>query len=367
MFLEEYQLDCGIKGSGKVIDILAKRQISLYCSWQQRRISLFLCSTKGPNRYRIGSSKLIVQLFYLIEKRYILLLMILAAIDLGSNAARLLISQAEPYEDGSVDFTKLNLVRIPLRLGFDVFNNGKIGDEKALQLIETMEAYKTLMKIYKVQSFRACATSAMRDAENGTALIDKIKEKTDIDIRIISGQEEASIVYETHIAEGLSGNKSYLYVDVGGGSTEITLFSKGKTFCKESFNIGTIRMLSGKVTDAHWEHMRRYIKENVRPHGPLEVIGSGGNINKVYSMAKRKDGKPLNIEVLRDYLKELSACSTAERMHRYKLRADRADVIVPAMEIYLSVMRWADAHEIFVPQIGLADGLIKMQYAALQR
>ncbi len=291
--------------------------------------------------------------------------MILAAIDIGSNAARLLISETSVYTDGTVDYTKLNFLRIPLRLGFDVFQKGYITDERRDRLLETMKVYKHLMSIYKVDGMRACATSAMRDASNGKEILAQIKKETGLVIDVITGQEEANIIYETHIAENLSTNKSYLYIDVGGGSTEVTLFSDNHTIFKESFNIGTIRLLHGNVTDEQWEHMKWYIKTHVKDHQPLEAIGSGGNINKIFSISKRKEGKPLTWELLKDYHKELSNATVEERMHRYNFRADRADVIVPALQIYISVMRWAAAEEIYVPKIGLADGLIKMLHKEL--
>ncbi len=289
--------------------------------------------------------------------------MILAAIDIGSNAARLLISEAAPYQDGTVDYTKLTLLRIPLRLGFDVFEKGFISEEKKIQLMESMKAYKLLMNIYKVQNYRACATSAMRDALNGDAIRKEVLNETGIAIDIIGGQEEANIIYETHIAENLSSGKSYLYIDVGGGSTEVTLFSDNHIIFKESFNIGTIRLLNKTVTEEQWNHMKWYMKTHTAINQPIEAIGSGGNINKVFSLSKKKEGKPLSLELLKDYYRELSASTVEERMHLYNFRADRADVIVPALQIFVSLMRWSGAEEIFVPRIGLADGLIKMMYA----
>lgn len=288
--------------------------------------------------------------------------MILAAIDIGSNAARLLIMEAAVYKDGTVDYTKLNLLRIPLRLGFDVFNNGYISDEKKQMMIDTMKSYKLLMDIYKVSSYRACATSAMRDASNGAEIMEAIKAETGISVEIISGQEEANIIYETHIAENLSTEKSYMYIDVGGGSTEVTLFSHNQIVFKESFNIGTIRLLQNQVTDEQWDYMKRYIKNNVKNYQPIEAIGSGGNINKIFSISKKKEGKPLPLELLKDYHKELSLSTAEERQHIYHFRSDRADVIVPALQIFIAIMRWAAADEIYVPKIGLADGLIKMLY-----
>lgn len=289
--------------------------------------------------------------------------MVLAAIDIGSNAARLLISKVSVYKDGTVDYTKMNLLRIPLRLGFDVFDKGYVSDEKRREIIETMKVYKMLMGLYKVEGLKACATSAMRDASNGPEILAEIKKETGLDIKIITGREEANIIYETHIAENLSDNKSYLYVDVGGGSTEVTLYSHNHTIFKESFNIGTIRLLHDKVNNEQWDHLKYYIKNNVRNYQPLEAIGTGGNINKIFSISKRKEGKPLPLDLLKDYYKELSYTTLEERKHLYQFRDDRADVIVPALQIYISIMRWAMADEIYVPKIGLADGLIKMLYS----
>jgi exopolyphosphatase/guanosine-5'-triphosphate,3'-diphosphate pyrophosphatase len=290
---------------------------------------------------------------------------ILAAIDIGSNAARLLISEVSVYKDGTVDFTKLNLLRIPLRLGFDVFDKGVVTDQKKKKLIETLQAYKLLMNIYNVEGYKACATSAMRDATNGPAILKEIYEQTGLKINIITGQEEANIIYETHIAEKLNDNRSYLYIDVGGGSTEVTLYAHGHTIFKESFNIGTIRLLHNKVADEQWEHMKWYIKTHARDYQPLEAIGTGGNINKIFSISKRKEGKPLTLDLLKDYYKELSNSTLEERKHLYQFRDDRADVIVPALQVFIAIMRWAQADEIYVPKIGLADGLVKMLYNEL--
>lgn len=288
--------------------------------------------------------------------------MILAAIDIGSNAARLLISNVQEYTPGNIDYTKLNLLRIPLRLGFDVFNTGKISEGKVQELLETMQAYKLMMKIYKADAVKACATSAMRDAANGKQIIELIKAQTGIDIHIISGSEEANIIYETHIAEKLNNKMAYLYIDVGGGSTELTLFAKRNIVFKESFNIGTIRLLSDKVADKQWEHMKWFVKNYTKSFAKVKAIGSGGNINKVFSLSKHKEGSMLPLSLLQDYYRELSAATVQERIHQYGLREDRADVIVPALKIYTSVMRWADCDGIFVPKIGLVDGLTKMLY-----
>jgi exopolyphosphatase/guanosine-5'-triphosphate,3'-diphosphate pyrophosphatase len=291
----------------------------------------------------------------------------LAAIDIGSNAARLLISEVVIKDTGLAEFNKLNIVRIPLRLGFDVFETGEISPEKTDMLIQTIKAYKHLLNVYQVHHLKACATSAMRDASNAGEILRKVHAETGIAIEVISGDLEASLIYENHIAENMDKSESYLYVDVGGGSTELTFFSDGKLVFKRSFNIGTIRLLKDMVDDKLWEGMKEFIREKTRGHRHVTAIGSGGNINKIFSMSKRKEGKPLTLQMLRDYHKELGSIGLEERMSLYKLREDRADVILPALLIYINVMRWADCEEIFVPKIGLADGLIQHLYVELTR
>ncbi len=291
----------------------------------------------------------------------------LAAIDIGSNAARLLISSVFVNDKGKPEFNKINLVRIPLRLGFDVFEKGEIGDERVEMLIQTMKAYRHLMKVYEVNDFRACATSAMRDAKNGKAIIKKVKEETGITIEILTGDKEASMINQTHIAEMLDKFHSYLYVDVGGGSTELTFFDEGKMKYRESFNIGTIRLLKGQVEDSSWDTMRDHLKQNIKSVLPITAIGSGGNINKIFSLSKKKEGKPLSLQLLKDFHKELSSQSIQELISVYKLKEDRADVIVPALLVYMNVMRWAGITEIYVPKIGLADGLIQTLYDEIKK
>ncbi|MBK7885606.1 MAG: exopolyphosphatase [Chitinophagaceae bacterium] len=283
----------------------------------------------------------------------------LAAIDIGSNAARLLITEVKENELGNTIFNKLNLIRVPLRLGFDVFESGIISNEKTVMILQTMKAYKYLMNAYEVTHVLACATSAMRDAKNAGDIIRKIKLETGISIEIISGDKEAGYVFENHIAEKMDKDHSYLYIDVGGGSTELSFFSNGKLTSKKSINIGTIRLLKKTVNDADWNEMKDAIKAFIKGHKEVIAIGSGGNINKIFSMSGRKDGKPLSLELLRDYYKELSIFSLKERIIKFNLREDRADVIVPALQIYINAMRWAGAELIHVPKIGLADGLIR--------
>ena len=286
----------------------------------------------------------------------------LAAIDIGSNAARLLISDVIIGPQGNPEFIKAALVRAPLRLGFEVFDKGEIPPNKVEKVIKTMKSYKLLLDVYEVKHVKACATSAMRDASNGAEIIRKVKAETGIEIKIISGQEEASLIYENHIAENMTKEESYLYIDVGGGSTELTFFTDGKLVFKESFNIGTIRLLKNQVSEALWDEMKEFIKEKTKGYHHVTAIGSGGNINKIFSLSKRKEGKPLGLDLLRDYFKEFSNLSVNQRMTLYHLREDRADVIVPALLIYINVMRWADTEEIYIPKIGLADGLIHTLY-----
>ena len=290
----------------------------------------------------------------------------LAAIDIGSNAARLLITEVTTDEKNNPVFNKLNLIRVPLRLGFDVFETSQISKQKTGMLIQTMKAFKHLMNAYEVKQVKACATSAMRDAKNSEDIIRKVKLETDIVIEVITGDMEAGLVFENHIAETLDKEHSYMYIDVGGGSTEISFFSNGTLNYKESFNIGTIRLLQNQVVEKTWEGMKEIIKTVTKGQKEVMAIGSGGNINKVFSMSKRKEGKPLTLELLKDYHRELSSVGLDDRMRLYNLRADRADVIIPALLIYTNAMRWAGATEMYVPKIGLADGLIHHMWDALK-
>ena len=285
--------------------------------------------------------------------------MILAAIDIGSNAARLLINDVQKVKDGKTVFNKLNLVRVPLRLGFDVFGSKLISDEKEKMLVETMKSFRHLMNAYKVEALKACATSAMRDAQNADQIIATVQKEAGISIEVIDGDMEANLIYENHVAENMDNDHSYMYIDVGGGSTEISFFSNGILIYKKSFNIGTIRILKNMVTTAHWEELKNTIKAVTKDQKAVVAIGSGGNINKVFSLSKRKEGRPLPLELLREYLAELEPMTVKERIIKYSFRDDRADVIVPALQIYVNAMRWAGAQEIYVPKIGLVDGLIQ--------
>ena len=286
-----------------------------------------------------------------------------AAIDIGSNAVRLLLSRAV-HRDPRPLFKKEALVRMPLRLGEDAFVLHRITAEKADRLVETMIGFRHLMRAYDPISYRACATSAMRESENGPDLVNRVRAESGIQLEIISGQDEANVIYANHFEERLDRECSYLYIDVGGGSTEITVFSRGTSLTSRSFQIGTVRSLMGLVPESAWEDMKRWVKAVAPAFGPLVGIGSGGNINKLSKMLRLKDGRPVKYKKLAELRDYLDTFSVEERVKILALRPDRADVIVPAADIFLSVLRWAGIKRLFVPEIGIADGLIRMLYDA---
>ena len=287
-----------------------------------------------------------------------------AAIDIGSNAARLLIKSIDEEAEAPF-FTKEQLVRVPLRLGEDSFSTGSISPEKGKQLLRLIKAYRQLMKIYDVKEYRACATSAMRDAENGEELVKSIYKKTGIRIEIINGEEEARLIYDNHVEELLDKDANYIYVDVGGGSTEISLINEGKLKNSRSYNIGTVRLLKGSVTQYTRSRLRRDLSQFAQLCPGLRIIGSGGNINKLYRLAEKKDKKNLRMSMatlheLHDALKKLTV---EERMEKFDLKPDRADVIVPAGDIFTTIGDIIKAEYVYVPVIGLADGIIDELYA----
>lgn len=288
-----------------------------------------------------------------------------AAIDIGSNAVRLLIKHVEEDINGVPHFSKVLLLRVPLRLGFDVFAMGKISEKKEKDMIRLMKSYRHLMKIYDVDNYRACATSAMRDAENGMHIIKRIRKKTDIPIEIIDGQEEAKMIYNNHIEQMEDRKGNYMYVDVGGGSTEINLLSQGELVCSRSYNIGTVRILNQAVKESEWNRLRTDMAKLALSYPQTNLIGSGGNINKLYRLAEKKDKKQLRMTVttLRQLHESLKGLSVEERMTQFNLKPDRADVIVPAGEIFLTIADLMQATYIYVPVIGLSDGIIDSLYA----
>lgn len=288
-----------------------------------------------------------------------------AAIDIGSNAVRLLIKKIKEDESlANKRLFKAMMLRVPLRLGFDVFTLGEVSDVKAVKLRRLMKAFRQLMKIYEVTDYRACATSAMRDAKNGKVVIKKILKDTGINIEVIDGQEEARMIYNNHLEclEDRMGN--YVYVDVGGGSTEINLLTDGVLVQSLSYNIGTVRILSNAVKEETWQQMKEDLARLTADYQDINIIGSGGNINKLYRLADKKDKKKLRLPItsLRALYEKLKLLTPEQRMEVYSLKADRADVIVPAAEIFLTIAEIVKAEYVHVPVIGLADGIIDNLY-----
>ena len=286
--------------------------------------------------------------------------MIFAAVDIGSNAMRLLFCRAYDL-GGKPHFSKEELIRLPIRLGEDVFLNGKISEKKAEKLVTAMRGFHELIKVYEVDAFRAVATSAMRDASNSIEIIERIKNESGITVEIIDGKLEAQLVFSNHIEELLNPKHAYLYIDVGGGSTELTLYHNQKVVAAKSFNIGTVRMLLNKVERDEWEYMKEWIKKTTIGTRPLHAIGSGGNINKIFKMTK-KENKNLSYSKLKGIHDMLNSYTLEERIDVLGLKPDRADVIVHASKIFTTIMKIADIEDIYVPQIGLSDGIIHDLY-----
>jgi exopolyphosphatase/guanosine-5'-triphosphate,3'-diphosphate pyrophosphatase len=286
--------------------------------------------------------------------------MIFAAIDIGSNAMRLLFSRA--YEvNGKPHFSKEELIRVPIRLGEDVFLNGRISEKKIEKLTTAMIAFQKLIAVYQVDAFRVVATSAMRDASNSKEVIEHIEKESGLKIEIIDGKLEAQLVFSNHIEEMLNPKHAYMYIDVGGGSTELTLYHNQKVIASKSFNIGTVRMLLNKVEKDEWDYMKDWIKKTTLGIHPIHAIGSGGNINKIYKMTK-KENNNISYSKLKGIYEMLNSYTYNERVEVLSLKPDRADVIVHAAKIFITIMKTAEMETIFVPQIGLSDGIVHDLY-----
>lgn len=281
-----------------------------------------------------------------------------AAIDIGSNAVRLLIADIIE-NNGSVSFKKNTLIRVPLRLGDDAFLNQHISERKSNDLVKSMQAFQKLMDVYKVKDYMAFATSAMREAKNGAEVIKLVKDEAGIDLEIIQGQKEAQIIYASHAEDNIDKHKNYLYIDVGGGSTELSLFSDGELLASKSFNIGTIRMLDNQDKEETWADMREFIRDNTKNFKLISGIGTGGNINKLYKLSEEKNGAPLSFNKLKSLYNYLNSFSLKDRINVLGLNQDRADVIIPASEIFITVMKWANIKNIYVPSVGMVDGIIQ--------
>ncbi|HEX8269122.1 MAG TPA: exopolyphosphatase [Flavobacterium sp.] len=285
-----------------------------------------------------------------------------AAIDIGSNAMRLLVANIIEEQGKETQFSKSALVRVPIRLGQDAFTVGEITPENIERMIDAMKAFKLLMKVHRVERYMACATSAMREAYNGREVIELIRKKADIKIEIIDGKKEAAIIASTDLHYLLKTEKTYLYVDVGGGSTEFSLFSDGKMIISKSFKVGTVRLLNNMVSDIVWQEIEKWIKAHTAEYDTVTLIGSGGNINKLFKMSGKLQQKPLSYMYLHAQYSSLNALSYEQRISELGLNPDRADVIIPALRVYLNAMKWSGARSIYVPKIGLSDGIIKALY-----
>lgn len=286
-----------------------------------------------------------------------------AAIDIGSNAVRILVKSIENKQSDTEHLCQEILYRFPLRLGEDSFSEGVISKQKIKNLIRLMKAFKQILKIYDVVDMRACATSAMRDAENGKLVVEQIYKGTKIEVEIIKGEEEAQLIYDTHIEQMLDQTKDYLYVDVGGGSTQLTLIHKGDLVFSNSFNIGTVRLMNNKVSDKEKASFTEKLKELSSQFSNLSVIGSGGNINKLYKLSRDKSQKDiLSTKSLQTLRKDLSSLSIEQRMEQFKLKRERAEVIVHAADIFIEVISLTGAKQIIVPAISIGDGIIEKMY-----
>lgn len=284
-----------------------------------------------------------------------------AAIDIGSNAIRLLLSAVFNNETGPV-FKKMTLVRMPIRLGRDAFLTGEISDQKTLELVTAMKGFQHLINAYAPLAIMACATSAMRVAENGPQVCRQIQLETGINVDIISGKREAEILFKNRREAILHKDEPSMFVDVGGGSTEITVYSEGKAITSESFNIGTVRVLEDVVPKSDWKQLKNWLQTHTEAYLQISAIGSGGNINKTFRLAGGKSGKPISYKQLKDIATYLEGFTNDQRVTDLGMRPDRADVILPALTIYRRVMKWGHAEQIFVPILGLADGMIHILY-----
>jgi len=285
-----------------------------------------------------------------------------AAIDIGSNAMRLLISNVVEQDGKEPQFNKSSLVRVPIRLGQDAFTVGEISEENIDRMVDAMKAFNLLMKVHKVERYMAFATSAMREAYNAKEVVALIKKKADIKIEIIDGKKEAAIIASTDLHHLLKTDETYLFVDVGGGSTEFTLFSDGKMITSRSFKAGTVRLLNNMVHDVVWDEIEKWIKTNTADYEEVTLIGSGGNINKLFKMSGKQQEKPLSYIYINSQYAFLNSLTYEQRIAELGLNSDRADVIIHATRIYLNAMKWSGARQIYVPKIGLSDGIVKAMY-----
>ena len=282
-----------------------------------------------------------------------------AAIDIGSNGVRMLISNVISKRSSKVFFQKNSLVRVPIRLGEDSFTSGNISDINLKRLIKAINAFKLIMKVHNVSFYKAYATSALREASNSKHVVNKVLKKCNINIEIIDGIKEAKIISKSSVSNIIKPEIIFLSIDVGGGSTEFSFIKNGKTISSKSFKLGTIRLLKGKVTDQIWDEAKTWILKNIKNYNKITLLGSGGNINKIFSLSNTKEGKPMSRITFNKIFKQLETINYYDRMVKYSLNPDRADVILPASKIFLKAFEWTSASKIYVPRLGLSDGIIK--------
>ena len=286
----------------------------------------------------------------------------LAAIDIGSNAIRILIANVVQEVGEHPVYMKSEMIRVPIRLGQDSFTVGEISKKNMKRVVKAMKAFKLIMKVNGVKHYMACATSALRESNNADELVARVKKKSKIKIEVIDGRKEAEIISNTTILDSFGQNRNYLYVDVGGGSTEFSVLQDGKRIVSKSFKTGTVRMINNMVNEKVWFEIEKWIQTHTVGIEKIALLGSGGNINKIFKLSNTKEGKPLTYIKINAFYQDLKMLTYEQRILRYNLNLDRADVILPALEIYLKALKWSGATKVFVPKIGLADGMIKMMY-----
>ena len=286
----------------------------------------------------------------------------LAAIDIGSNAIRILIANVVQEVGEHPVYMKSEMIRVPIRLGQDSFTVGEISKKNMKRVVKAMKAFKLIMKVNGVKHYMACATSALRESNNADELVARVKKKSKIKIEVIDGRKEAEIISNTTILDSFGQNRNYLYVDVGGGSTEFSVLQDGKRIVSKSFKTGTVRMINNMVNEKVWFEIEKWIQTHTAGIEKIALLGSGGNINKIFKLSNTKEGKPLTYIKINAFYQDLKMLTYEQRILRYNLNLDRADVILPAIEIYLKALKWSGATKVFVPKIGLADGMIKMMY-----
>ena len=283
----------------------------------------------------------------------------LGAIDIGSNAVRLQITNVIESKNGPI-FKKLEYVRFPMRLGHEVFLNGKLSDRQEARFVKLMKAFKILIDLYELTDYRGCATSAMREASNGQSILNRVKKETGLEVELIDGEVEASMINDAIV--GYLDDQLYLHIDVGGGSTELNVYKNSQIVKSASFKIGSVRRLTNKDTPETWEELKTWIMTHIPKREKIIAVGTGGNVNKFFELAKIKSGKQMPLRKFKELQQNIREMSLEQKLVELQLNPDRADVIIPASEIYIQIMEWAKCRSVLVPNVGLKDGIMKFLY-----